>query len=290
MLCSVPLIDSDGEIFGVCGFEVSAMLFKLAQMPDNNSFSRIFCMLAPSSGDVIDTSGAMFAGGYSAQNSFQNDRLLHIIKNDQSFYSYREEGGQSFLGFHLPLELYPKDSAFSDQKWVLALMIPEEDIKSIVVTNNLRLVLMFTLLMILGIIISSFLSRKYIKPIKQGLNIIKSREIAEAPKTKVQEIDDLIEFLASQNEELPDKAEEALPFSTVNEFAKNIKTLSPAERQVFNLYVQQYTAKEIASILCLSINTIKTHNKRIYAKLNVNSREELLLNINMLKEAGKELK
>ena len=52
----------------------------------------------------------------------------------------------------------------------------------------------------------------------------------------------------------------------------------------------QRTAKEIASILCLSINTIKTHNKRIYAKLNVNSREELLLYINMLKEAGKELK
>ena len=33
MLCSVPLIDSKGNVFGVCGLEVSAMLFKLDYMP-----------------------------------------------------------------------------------------------------------------------------------------------------------------------------------------------------------------------------------------------------------------
>ena len=48
------------------------------------------------------------------------------------------------------------------------------------------------------------------------------------------------------------------------------------------------TQKMIAEILCLSINTIKTHNKRIYIKLNVASRRELLLYVEMLKEAGKE--
>ena len=33
MLCSVPLIDSDGKAFGVCGLEISAMLFKLSYAP-----------------------------------------------------------------------------------------------------------------------------------------------------------------------------------------------------------------------------------------------------------------
>jgi DNA-binding CsgD family transcriptional regulator len=69
------------------------------------------------------------------------------------------------------------------------------------------------------------------------------------------------------------------------EFVKNIQTLSPAERVVFDLYVQGYKAKEIAEILCLSINTIKTHNRRIYMKLNVTSRKELMLYIQMIKEA-----
>ncbi|WP_081424819.1 helix-turn-helix domain-containing protein [Syntrophomonas wolfei] len=67
---------------------------------------------------------------------------------------------------------------------------------------------------------------------------------------------------------------------------ENTKNFSPSEHSVFELYVKGHTAKEIADILCLSINTIKTHNKRIYMKLNVSSREELLLYVNMLKEIG----
>ncbi len=45
------------------------------------------------------------------------------------------------------------------------------------------------------------------------------------------------------------------------------------------------TAKEIADILYLSINTIKTHNRRIYMKLNVTSRKELMVYIQMMEEA-----
>ena len=43
--------------------------------------------------------------------------------------------------------------------------------------------------------------------------------------------------------------------------------------------------REIAEILCLSINTIKTHNRRIYMKLNVTSRKELMVYIQMMEEA-----
>lgn len=79
-----------------------------------------------------------------------------------------------------------------------------------------------------------------------------------------------------------------IPLTLLEEFVNNTNNLSPAERDVFDLYVQGHTAKEIASILSLSINTIKTHNKRIYMKLNVGSRKELLLYINMLKDIGQE--
>lgn len=290
MLCSVPLIDSNGNVFGVCGFEVSSMLFKLKHMPDNNTYTHIFCMLAPVSGDAFDASGAMFSGSYSARNTLLNNQPLHIEENRKTFSRYKEESGKFFVGFHMPVELYPKDSAFSGQKWAVALMIPEEDIRSFAAGFNLRLSLMFILLMVLGIFISYFLSRYYIKPITTGLDMIKSNDLTEAPRTNIPEIDNLIEYLSTQNEELQKKGEEDPSSALLNEFAKNLKTLSPAERSVFNLYAQQYTAKEIAGILCLSINTIKTHSKRIYAKLNVGSREELLVYIDMFKEAGKEFK
>ena len=105
---------------------------------------------------------------------------------------------------HVPLELYPKDSAFADQKWSLAIMVPEEDIKDTLVSSTLRLAFMFTLLMLLGILLS-FLSKRYIKPITSGLDIIKSNDLSETPKTGILEINELIEYLASQSEEIHKK-------------------------------------------------------------------------------------
>ncbi len=70
------------------------------------------------------------------------------------------------------------------------------------------------------------------------------------------------------------------------EFSRKFETLSRAEKSVFNLYVQGYDAKEITQILCLSINTIKTHNKRIYWKLGVNSRKELMGYLRKMREQG----
>ncbi|MDD3074250.1 MAG: hypothetical protein PHS56_07540, partial [Eubacteriales bacterium] len=42
MLCLVPLIDSKGQVFGVCGFEVSSMLFKLSYSPEYMMYNNIF--------------------------------------------------------------------------------------------------------------------------------------------------------------------------------------------------------------------------------------------------------
>ena len=55
----------------------------------------------------------------------------------------------------------------------------------------------------------------------------------------------------------------------------------------FNLYFEGYTAQEIASMLSVSINTIKTHNGHIFAKLNVSSRKELLTWVQLLTASGR---
>lgn len=125
--------------------------------------------------------------------------------------------------------------------------------------------------------------------------MIKSNDFSQVSKTKIAEIDDLMEFLSSQKKvvkpviEKSENLETKLPLFACEEFVKNTELLSPAERAVFNLYVEGHTAKEITQILNLSINTIKTHNKRIYMKLNVASREELLMYVTMLKEAGQKI-
>lgn len=52
--------------------------------------------------------------------------------------------------------------------------------------------------------------------------------------------------------------------------------LTPREREILALIAQGYTNQEIAQKLHLSLNTVKTHRRHIYEKLNLHSRSALI--------------
>ena len=291
MLCSVPLIDSNDNIYGVCGFEISTMLFKLTYMPYNNHYNRMFFMLSPLSNNTIEIPQSMLSGSFSARNLAKRSSTLSISDKRNSFTSYCQDNQVIFLGFHKLIQLYPKGSAFSDNTWITATLVPKADIIKSVNKLYLLIIILLSALVFIGVLISYIISKNYLKPFSQGIEMIKFSELNKITKTKVIEIDDLVHYLSLYKDEMkqmPAKEKQNLSFLEL--FIENTKSLSPAERSVFHYYVQGYTAKEIAEILFLSINTIKTHSKRIYTKLNVATREELLLYINMLKEIGQEFK
>ncbi len=167
-------------------------------------------------------------------------------------------------------------------------MMPDEGLNRLISARSRNLIVGLLALMLVNIGLASFISHRYIRPVAEALERLKNPD--PATKTKIPEIDDLIEFLAAQDEApmpgetkgLPIQAHSAL----YQEFVRNIQSLSAAEKTVFDLYVEGHTAKEIAEILCLSINTIKTHNRRIYMKLNVASRKELMLFVQMMEEVS----
>lgn len=287
MICSVPLIDSEGNVFGVCGLDISSMLFKLSFMPDNNMYQRILCMISPISDNTLKTNNSLFSGGgYSAFNDFI-DKDLNITEG-KSLYTYKNEE-TSFIGYHELIKLYPDESVYSSNQWALSIMIPKQDVQIYIVNANLKLLVICSLVLIFGIATSFILSKYYIKPIYSAIALLKDNPSSDV-KTNIMEIDELINFISAKAENLNHEKKSDSHSIILNEFLKNFKTLSPAERSVFNLYAQELTAKEIAEKLCLSINTIKTHTKHIYSKLNVKSKEELLLYVEMLKESGNEIK
>lgn len=289
MLCSVPLMDSNNNIYGVCGLEISSMLFKLSHMPDSNVYNRMFCMLAPYQDSSIAINRSMFAGGYSMKEITKEDVNLQVKKSKSSFYTY-ECNGSIYLGFQSSIRLYPKGSPFSDESWITAVLVPKEDIVNSITLVNIIWVCLLSLLVAVGVVISIVFSNKYLKPLSQGIEAIKSAGSEDIPKTNVQELDDLIIYLADYKKELNQKLEQdKYQITLLEEFINKTKTLTPAERAVFNLSIKSMSSKEIADELFLSINTIKTHNKHIFSKLEIASREELLLYISMLKEIGLEL-
>ena len=58
-------------------------------------------------------------------------------------------------------------------------------------------------------------------------------------------------------------------------FAQSLSTLTPKEGEIYHCYLAGMTTKEIMAQLSITENTLKYHNKNLYAKLGVSSRKEL---------------
>lgn len=69
-------------------------------------------------------------------------------------------------------------------------------------------------------------------------------------------------------------------------FVEGLATLTRAERQVFDLYAAGHTAEELPGLLHILVNTLKTHNRNIYSKLNVSSYKELMVFVRMMDARG----
>lgn len=288
MMLSVPLIADDGTAIGVCGFEISDILFKMEYTPDNSTFSRVFSMLAPIDGEKkVDASLALLGGGYTATSAgLEGDFQITTKKTGLSYFAGSD--GAEYSGLYQPVNLYPKDAFYGSTQWILGVAIPQEDFLDYSKDRNGQTLILLLILFILSASAAYILSRRYTSPVVNAFERIQQHNSSDYEKTNIQEIDDLLAFLAQQEstvtqaQKQPKLHEEGSALFYA--FMKNVETLSPAERAVFDLYLKGYNAKEIAEILCLSINTIKTHNKRIYMKLNVSSRSELMLYVKMMSE------
>ena len=287
MLLTIPLIAADDTILGVCGFEVSDMLFKIQYTPNNTIYGRVFSILAPVEQGVLDASKAMMAGSHTVISA-GIDGPLKITTDINGFSHLTSEDNVTNSGLYQMVNLYPKDTNRGKQDWALGVVMPWQDLSDYMMSKNMRILFLLVTLLVSHALIALLLSRKYIRPVVNVIGKIRDKAYMDYEKTNIQEIDDLIFFLAEQeNQAAPNYStldNSQTNFTLFDTFVESIETLSPAERLVFNLYMEGYNAKEIAEKLYLSINTIKTHNKRIYMKLNVSSRKELLVYVNMMKE------
>ena len=66
-------------------------------------------------------------------------------------------------------------------------------------------------------------------------------------------------------------------------FAQKAKTLTSAERRILNYYIDGHDTAEIPDLAFISIHTVKKHNRSIYQKLGVASRDELMLYIELFR-------
>ena len=111
-------------------------------------------------------------------------------------------------------------------------------------------------------------------PDLQKLDAVKD---AASRITDSTEIDATLDFLENN------APTQDINMSAFYAFKKNMTKLSNAETAVFHLYMEGYSANDIAEKLFVSINTIKSHNKNIFRKLHITSRKELMVYAQLMK-------
>ena len=278
MLC-VPIVGKNGDVYGVCGFELNSIFFKLLHAESGSQYERLTGLIAQRQGDSIlpgtglefGTKEGYFAGLGEGNLTVQRDGSLNYYR-----MSWKESGSRNFIGLDKDITFSPFSDKLKGPSWTLVCMIPQEDYNSIVWMSYMKLALFCISFLAVVIVLICVISRRFNLPILQGIDAIKKGSLK---KTYIIEIDDLLEFMSAND------TVHGADMSAFYEFKQNVKKLSRAETAVFNLYMEGYSAARIAEMLYISINTLKSHNKNIYRKLNVSSRKELMVYASMMKTA-----
>jgi len=301
MLC-VPLRSEDGTVFGLCGIEVSDRLFMASYTPEGGNFENIFTVMAPVCESGFCTSQGLIAGNYYLTGNHWDYDLAVTDSHDD--FIHLSGGGENYAGKSDSIRLYPGGSPYEGQAWVAAVLMPKDILHNAVKGNSAYFMVTVVVLLLVSIGASVFISKRYLRPVNDALASIHSRAYDEKKDVPYSEINDLLEFLAAndrahseevarldkENREVRSKfdmaqthithlAEEKLPevdSDSFEMFTQCLRTLTPKERSIFDLYMEGKSAKEILVLADINQNTLKFHNKNIYSKLGVTSRKQLL--------------
>ena len=302
MLLLLPVTGADGTVRGVCGFEVSESYFKsLHAQPA--VLPHLSCLLTTGDGGGLNAAEDALSCG--VRGGYFSPPAENLAVRERDGLCSFVGGDSAYVGLTRPVTLTP-----GDDSGMLAVMIPQEDYDRAIRRSALQTVLLVILLASFATGSCLVFSRRYLSPVLRGLAQIR-RSPGERTETDIPEIDDLLAFL-SQKDELRDsrlsaleaqrqaardeagrleqeivrlagqKREEVDPDSYAH-FRASLNTLTPKEREVFDLYLAGHNGPEIISALGISENTLKYHNRNLYSKLGVSSRRELLQNIILLR-------
>ena len=291
LLICIPLLGKDGKVYGVCGLEISSLLFKLAHAHLSPSLTGLTGVLAlrqqNSDGVATLDTGAGFQDGPAL--AVPEDFSIYKVTVEK-YYNRYSDGNLVFVGREKPLRLAPIPLLGEKSSWVAAVLLPQRQERNMLMHRHILVASFLMIFLAVAVLLAMFLSRCYAAPVLQGIYNARKKEEAGCT-TQIRELDDLIAFMKAREQKLicqlgenasEEQNSEQVELSAYRMFINQIETLTKAERIVFDLYIAGLNSHEVANKLNLSINTIRTHNRNIYAKLNVTSYKEMMVYVQMM--------
>lgn len=297
-----PIRDARDNIIGVCGFEINDLYFQLSKKANDSKLGQLV-------GALLDEDQEGLSGQFNSNryNTSSSDDVKISKRNDSTVFDFGLEkcigktqsiklGNRTFT-----VALMMTESQYNAQ-------IREGQMKTAGVILFVILVALTYCLFMSKKYVAPILRKidqvkgsgerggqLKIREIDDLFDYLAQRDVAyeeqlqllqaakraaeeEAQRTKAAYEKALEEYELAQNEilHLTEEQKKKIVLEDYDFFICNLKTLTPTESRIYELYLEGKTAQEIAAILGIQENTMKYHNKNIYGKLGVSSRKQLL--------------
>lgn len=297
----VPIHDFQNNVIGVCGFEINDLMFQLMHKTEADKIGQFGLAL-------LEKQGVTYSGQFNTRRyGNPNEALIILDRGDMDEFKFAEEtaigkskdillGNQIFtVAVMLPKAQYDAIIQQGQTKMVLTFFfvacfaflyciimskryvspildkinafISDEDQDNALIIREIDD--LFTYL------------EERDNQIEEKLKILekeKQNAETEAEESKIAYENALQKYKLAKLEmqQLSEEYQKEIVVEDYEYFTKNLSMLTSTEYHIYELYLAGHKGKEIASMLNITENTLKYHNKNIYSKLGISSRKQLL--------------
>ena len=284
MLLCVPIVGSDGTVYGICGVEISALYFQLSYPAVDGQFGSAVTVLAP----IQDSRLLLSDGLVGSVNGTYLDGQETLVIHQGRYYNEYDTGAERYIGLHQTISISKGEA--EDTTWAAAILIPQDSYAAYTAEIQKTWIIAALALLVVLLALSFFLSRRFVRPITDSLKRFQQAEWPEQGMSSgISELDELAEFLNArarnqrlEQGELPPNIAELF-----DQFVERKDLLTEAERNILRYYIDGHEIAEIPDLAFISMSTVRKHNRSIYEKLGVASRDELMLYIDLLRRCGR---
>ncbi len=283
LLC-VPIVGSDGTVYGVCGVEISALYFQLSYPAVEGQFGSSVTVLAP-----IQDSRLLLSDGLvgSVTGTYLDGQETLVIHQGRYFNEY-DTGTERYIGLHQIIPISKEET--EETVWAAAILIPQDSYAAYTAEVQRTWIIAALVLLVVLLILSFFLARRFVRPITDSLKRFQQEELPEQNLSSgISEVDELAKFLNArarnqrlEQGELPPNIAELF-----DQFVARKDLLTESERNILRYYIDGHEIADIPELAFISMSTVRKHNRSIYEKLGVASRDELMLYIDLLRRCGR---
>lgn len=300
----LPLHDGKEQIIGVCGFEMNDLIFQLSHKTEPTGMDNVVYGLLEKTDNgysgqfnstkynIADSDNAQLSISYkngaallnlgneiyvgkTKELLLGNSTFTAVVMIPQTQYNQLIQNGKmNMFSICFIIALFAFGGcSFITQKYMTPLLIKIEQINA---QENIAEPLVIKEIDDLF----KFLEQKDRRYEVQLRNLEKAKQEAEAETLKTKAAYELAleKYTLAKDEinQIAEKNKREIVLEDYEFFVCNLGTLTAAEYRIYELYLSGKNAKQIVEILNISENTLKYHNKNIYAKLGISSRKQLL--------------